>query len=56
MSSFLDISNLDLSYDQGESYVLKSVNASLKKGQLTALIGKNGSGKSTLINAIANQT
>ncbi|MFT4660957.1 MAG: iron complex transport system ATP-binding protein [Patiriisocius sp.] len=56
MSSFLDISNLDLSYNQGESYVLKSVNASLKKGQLTALIGKNGSGKSTLINAIANQT
>ena len=33
--------------------LLHEVNATIKKGQLTALIGRNGTGKSTLLRAIA---
>ena len=31
-----------------ENSLLHEVNATIKKGQLTALIGRNGTGKSTL--------
>jgi iron complex transport system ATP-binding protein len=37
----------------GEKLLLREVDASIKKGQLTALIGRNGTGKSTLLRAIA---
>ena len=36
-----------------ENSLLHEVNATIKKGQLTALIGRNGTGKSTLLRAIA---
>ena len=35
-----------------ENSLLHEVNATIKKGQLTALIGRNGTGKSTLLRAI----
>ncbi|KAA3920362.1 ATP-binding cassette domain-containing protein, partial [Bacteroides ovatus] len=34
-----------------ENSLLHEVNATIKKGQLTALIGRNGTGKSTLLRA-----
>lgn len=37
----------------GENLLLREVDASIKEGQLTALIGRNGTGKSTLLRAIA---
>ncbi|MEI3488827.1 MAG: ABC transporter ATP-binding protein [Bacteroides stercoris] len=36
-----------------ENSLLHEVNATIKKGQLTALIGRNGTGRSTLLRAIA---
>ena len=36
-----------------ENSLLHEVNATIKKSQLTALIGRNGTGKSTLLRAIA---
>ena len=36
-----------------ENSLLHEVNATIKNGQLTALIGRNGTGKSTLLRAIA---
>ena len=36
-----------------ENSLLHEVNATIKKGQLTALIGRNGTGKSTLLRAIS---
>ncbi|MCQ5209216.1 ATP-binding cassette domain-containing protein, partial [Bacteroides thetaiotaomicron] len=36
-----------------EKSLLQDLNATIKKGQLTALIGINGTGKSTLLRAIA---
>ena len=35
-----------------ENSLLHEVNATIKKGQLTALIGRNGTGKSTLLRAV----
>lgn len=37
----------------GSGLLLREVEASIKEGQLTALIGRNGTGKSTLLRAIA---
>ena len=37
----------------GENLLLREVDASIKEGKLTALIGRNGTGKSTLLRAIA---
>ncbi|MBP1993174.1 heme oxygenase [Paenibacillus eucommiae] len=43
----------DLSY-QFERFQLQSINESLPKGQITAIVGRNGSGKSTLLRLLAN--
>ena len=48
----LQTNNLEVGYPNKS--VCKNINLTLKKGKLTALIGKNGIGKSTLIRTLAN--
>lgn len=43
----------DFSIGFGNRTLLRDVNATIGKGELTALIGRNGTGKSTLLRAIA---
>lgn len=43
----------DFSIGFGHRILLRDVNATIGKGELTALIGRNGTGKSTLLRAIA---
>lgn len=43
----------DFTIGYGNRTLLGRVNATIKQGQLTALIGRNGTGKSTLLRAIA---
>lgn len=47
----IELHNFSIGY--GDRLLLDNVNASFKKGQLIALIGRNGTGKSTLLRAIA---
>ncbi|MCM1353025.1 MAG: ABC transporter ATP-binding protein [Alistipes senegalensis] len=47
----IELRNFTIGY--GERTLIKEVDAVIKEGQLTALIGRNGSGKSTLLRAIA---
>jgi len=49
--SLIRFENVDLIYD--ESYALKNISLSVKRGEHCAIIGANGSGKSTLIKLIA---
>ena len=39
--------NLSFSYDEGESYALKDLSLSIRRGRKIAFMGSNGSGKST---------
>lgn len=43
----------DLSYQIGQTPILRSISAQIPKGKITALIGPNGAGKSTLFSLIA---
>ncbi len=43
--------NLSLGY--GERILIEKLSAQIRKGELTALVGRNGTGKSTLLRAIA---
>lgn len=43
----------DFSIGYGERTLLREVETTIEKGELTALIGRNGTGKSTLLRAIA---
>lgn len=52
-TTIVDISDLKLSYDNGESYILQDISFSLKQWEILSIIGKNGSGKSSLLKAIA---
>ena len=48
----LKVENLSCIYQKGtamESYALKDINLSIKRGSFSALIGHTGSGKSTLL-------
>ena len=47
----LELRNLSLKY--GNQEVLKGLNLSAKKGELTAILGSSGAGKSTLLRLIA---
>lgn len=51
-SDFFSIKNLSVSFD-GKS-ILKNVSLTLRKGELTGLLGLNGSGKSTLLKGICS--
>lgn len=55
LQDILKVQELQAYYaDQPESMVLDNLNLSLKKGQMTCLIGASGSGKSTLFNSLLN--
>ena len=46
----LEISDLKASY--GEVEALKGIRLSVKKGEITCLLGKNGMGKSTIVKCV----
>ncbi|WP_068776539.1 energy-coupling factor ABC transporter ATP-binding protein [Paenibacillus sp. FJAT-26967] len=50
--SIITIKNLSYQYPISESDALKSVNLTIEKGKLYALVGANGGGKTTLCNVI----
>ena len=50
LNSDLEFKDIEFSYDQ--EIVLKDINLSIKKDEITAIVGKSGSGKSTLIDLI----
>jgi iron complex transport system ATP-binding protein len=47
----LEIKDLNVSY--GSKKILKSINATAKKGEIIGIVGPNGSGKTTLLKSIA---
>ncbi|MCP4523740.1 MAG: metal ABC transporter ATP-binding protein [Candidatus Gracilibacteria bacterium] len=49
----LDVKNVDLSYDNKKTYVLKDISFSVFSGEVLSIIGLNGSGKSSLLKIIA---
>ena len=53
--NFIQLKSLSKSYQEGDQtrLVLDNLNASLKQGELVAILGKSGSGKSTLLNLIS---
>ena len=51
MSDIITITNLEKTYDSGHQ-ALKTVNLSIKDGEILALLGPNGAGKTTLISII----
>lgn len=48
----VEFRNVSFKYPNAESYVLKNINFSAKKGEVVAFIGSTGSGKSTLVNLV----
>lgn len=49
----LKLKDIWFRYERGSRDILKSVDMSVNKGEIYALVGANGSGKSTLINIIS---
>ena len=45
----IDVSNVTYSYPKVSNISLSNINISIKKGELTGIVGETGSGKSTLI-------
>lgn len=52
MKGIVEFKNVSFKYPDAESYMLKDVSFTAKKGETVAFIGSTGSGKSTLINLI----
>ncbi|EIK81086.1 ATPase component of ABC-type transport systems [Gardnerella vaginalis 55152] len=48
----IEISNLNVSYANSQSPIIKDYSLSVKSGEIVAIMGKNGCGKSTLSKAI----
>ncbi len=48
----LELKNVSFKYKDSESYVLKDVSMTIRKGEKLALVGENGAGKTTLIKLI----
>ncbi|MDR2750567.1 MAG: ABC transporter ATP-binding protein/permease [Clostridiales bacterium] len=44
----IELKNVGFSYNQGGDAVIKDMTASIKQGEITALVGPSGSGKSTV--------
>lgn len=47
----LEVKGLDFSYESGKP-ILKQIDFTIHKGEITSIVGKNGAGKSTLSNII----
>ena len=52
VSGAIDFEDVDFSYAECESLILKGLNFSVAPGQTVALVGRSGGGKSTLVNLI----
>ncbi|MDY0236277.1 MAG: ABC transporter ATP-binding protein [Gudongella sp.] len=48
----IEVRNLSFKYKEGEPYILKNVNFSVKPGEILGISGKSGIGKSTLCKCI----
>lgn len=48
----IEISNLNVSYTNSQSPIIRDYSLSVKSGEIVAIMGKNGCGKSTLAKAI----
>ncbi|WP_252178646.1 sn-glycerol-3-phosphate ABC transporter ATP-binding protein UgpC [Endozoicomonas sp. 4G] len=48
----LKLVNLDKSYDDGKSFVLRNINLDINDGEFVAFVGPSGCGKSTLLRMI----
>lgn len=48
----IEISNLNVSYTNSQSPIIRDYSISVKSGEIVAIMGKNGCGKSTLAKAI----
>jgi cell division transport system ATP-binding protein len=55
MSNVITASHLSLSYDNGETEVIKDASFSIKKGEFVFITGPSGSGKSTLLKSFYGQ-
>ncbi len=53
---FLQAKDLWFKYESSDSYVIKGVDLSVKKGEFFTLLGGNGAGKSTLISLLSGLT
>ena len=48
----LGIDKLDFTYETGKVHALRDISVSIKKGEMTAVVGTNGAGKSTFAKVI----
>jgi putative ABC transport system ATP-binding protein len=55
MRPLLEVTGLSRAYREGEAerWVLRDVNATIRRGELAVLVGRSGSGKSTLLNLVS---
>lgn len=51
--AILSIQNLNYSYDNGKTKVLKEINYQFEKGHTYAIVGRSGAGKTTLLSLLS---
>ena len=44
--------NISFKYENSKDFILENINLTIKKGSITAIVGKTGAGKSSLVNLI----